>query len=92
MPRSPPEPFTYSTSDSVPVAGFSWRTFTDVLPPPKLVTSGAEPSRFDRASSAVTPFGIALVMGQMFLPWSSGAGRARRPVEQTDPVERHATA
>ena len=48
LPRSPPEPFTHSTSTGSPVSGSISVTLELVLPPAKLVMRRSEPSRFER--------------------------------------------
>ena len=46
--KSPPEPFTQSTSCSFPVSGSFSVSLAEVLPPPVLVTRWSEPSRLLR--------------------------------------------
>src|SRR4030095_436925 len=45
--RSPPDPFTHSTSTGSPVSGSGSISFDDVLPPPVLVRVRSSPSLFD---------------------------------------------
>ena len=51
LPRSPPEPFTHSTSTAAPLSGSVMPILAEVLPPPKLVMRRSEPSRLERYSS-----------------------------------------
>ncbi len=46
--RSPPEPFTQSTSTSAPVSGSFSISFDDVFPPPVLVSVRSSPSLLER--------------------------------------------
>jgi hypothetical protein len=46
--RSPPDPFTHSTSTVSPVNGSVDGSFDDVLPPPVLVMRWSLPRQFER--------------------------------------------
>src|SRR4051812_46699909 len=52
LPRSPPEPFTHSTSTCSPLSGSAIMILAEVFPPPKFVMRRSDPSRFERYSSS----------------------------------------